>query len=158
MNTWKMQIRDLPGIDLTDVQGTFPVIWAPRGAYGDENKRTLLLIDGIVENNILEGNVLGGPQYSLHNIERIEFLWGPSSSLYGANAFSAIINLITKKGRNIQNTEFSLGLGTEDTRQITFLSGDKTENIEYTLSGSIYQTDGPVFEKTTSRLFPQLCG
>lgn len=69
-------VRDLPGIDVVDVQGAFPHIWSPRGAYGDENKRTLLFIDGVVENNRLEGNVLGGPQYSLHNIERVEVLWG----------------------------------------------------------------------------------
>ena len=53
-------LRDLPGIDFVHVQGLFPTIWTQRGLYGDENKRTLVLIDGIVENNILEGNVLAG--------------------------------------------------------------------------------------------------
>ncbi|MBL4703252.1 MAG: TonB-dependent receptor [Flavobacteriales bacterium] len=140
-------LRDLPGIDFVDIQGTFPVLWAPRGAYGDENKRTLLLIDGIVENNILEGNVLGGPQYSLHNVKRIEFLWGPASALYGANAFSGVINVITKKGRDISGSEIHLGIGENNTHLQKFLIGHQLDNVEYSFSGSLYNSDGPGFEE-----------
>lgn len=143
----KDALRDLPGIDFVDVQGTFPLIWAPRGAYGDENKRTLLLIDGLVENNILEGNVLGGPQYSLHNVQRIEVLWGPASALYGANAFSAVINLIPKKGRDIQGGQLQLGEGNFHTHFQKFLLGDKRGDFEYSLSGSLHNSDGPVFKE-----------
>ena len=74
-------LRDLPGIDFVRVQGTFPTLWTLRGLYGGENKRTLLLIDGIVQNNILEGNVLGGPQYSLPGVARAEVLRAPRSAL-----------------------------------------------------------------------------
>ncbi|TQV71451.1 TonB-dependent receptor [Aliikangiella marina] len=140
-------LKDLPGIDFVDMQGTFPLIWAPRGSYGDENKRTLLLIDGVVENNILEGNVLGGPQYSLHNVDRIEFLWGPASALYGANALSGVINIITRKGRNINGSELEILSGSYNTQAVKFLAGQQTDNIEYSIAGSVYQTDGPVFKE-----------
>jgi len=140
-------LRDLPGIDFVDVQGTFPLIWAPYGAYGDENKRTLLLIDGITENNILEGNVLGGPQYSMHNIERIEVIWEPVSALYGANALSGVINIITKKGRDINGFEYHKGYGLFDTEFDKLLVGGKQGDLEYSFSASTYQSDGPVFEE-----------
>jgi len=34
------------------------------------------MIDGIAEKNILGTNDMAGPAYSLHNIERIEIIWG----------------------------------------------------------------------------------
>lgn len=140
-------LRDLPGIDFVHVQGTFPTIWALRGAYGDENKRTVLMIDGVIENNILEGNVLGGPQYSLHNVEQIEVIWGPASALYGANAFSGIINIITKKGKNINGFEYQKGYGSYNTKFDKFLTGMSKDDFEFSLSGSLYNTDGPVFKE-----------
>ncbi len=140
-------LRDLPGIDLVDVQGIFPVIWAPRGAYGDENKRTLLMIDGIVENNILEGNVLGGPQYSLHNVKRIEFIWAPVSSLYGANAYSGVINIITKKGRDVEGFELQRGAGSFATNYEKFIGGGTHGEVDFSISGSRFNSHGPVFEE-----------
>ena len=65
--------------------------------YGAENLRALLMIDGIVENNILGSNDMAGPAYPLHNVLRIEIVWGPVSALYGENAFGGVINIITKK-------------------------------------------------------------
>jgi len=139
-------LKDLPGIDLVNVHGVYPVLWAPRGAMGDENKRTLLMIDGVVENNIWEGNVLGGPQYSIHNVKQIEIIYGPASALYGANAFSAIINIITKKGKDINGFSVQAGIGSENTKLVKFMLGSKTSNgLDFSLSGSVYKTDGPTF-------------
>ncbi len=140
-------LRDLPGFHFVHVHGSYPTLWSQRGLMGDENKRTLLLIDGIVENNILEGNVLGGPQYSLHNVKQIEVIWGPASALYGANAFNGIINIITKKGAEIDGFEYHKGFGSFNTEFDKFLIGTEKNGVDVTLSGSLYNTDGPVFEK-----------
>src|ERR1700741_842942 len=94
-------LRDVPGIDMIHINGYAPTLFYFRGMYGAENLRALLMVDGIVENNILGSNDMAGPAYSLHNIERIEIIWGPVSALYGANAFGGIFNIITKKGENI---------------------------------------------------------
>ncbi len=139
-------IMELPGVDIVNVHGKFPTIWAPRGSYGDENKRTLLMIDGIVENNLFEGNVLGGPQYSLHNVKQVETIYGPASALYGANAFSGIINIITKSGKDINGIEVQTGIGSNFTRFAKFMVGSVIkEDFDFSVSGSIYSTDGPVF-------------
>ena len=139
--------RDIPGFDLTRVHGVFPNIWAQRGLYGDENKRTLLMIDGIVENNILEGNVLGGAQYSLHAIERIEIIWGSGSALYGANAFNGIINLITKKGEDIDGLEYQGGYGAFQTRFNKVIAGFQKDSLDVMISGSLFNSEGPIFEE-----------
>lgn len=139
--------RDLPAFDLTRVHGYFPLVWAQRGLYGDENKRTLLMIDGIVENNILGGNVLGGAQYSLHSIERIEIIWGSGSALYGASAFNGIINLITKKGEDVEGLEYQGGYGAFQTRFHKVLMGFKKDGVDVMLSASLVNSEGPVFKE-----------
>ncbi len=73
-------LRDIPGIDMIHINGYAPTLIYFRGMYGAENLRALLMIDGIVENNILGTNDMAGPAYSLHNIERIEIIWGPGFS------------------------------------------------------------------------------
>jgi len=87
-------LRDVPGIDMIHINGYAPTLIYFRGMYGAENLRVLLMIDGIIENNILGSNDMAGPAYSLHNVERIEIIRGPVSALYGANAFGGVINII----------------------------------------------------------------
>ncbi|MCI0481250.1 MAG: TonB-dependent receptor, partial [Candidatus Dadabacteria bacterium] len=66
---------------------------------GDPNF-TLVLIDGVKVNN--PTNSRGGSfdfsALSTDNIERIEIVRDPMSSLYGSDALSGVINIITKKG------------------------------------------------------------
>src|SRR5207244_1401947 len=105
----------------------------------------LFMIDGVVENSIIGGFEMGGPAYSLHNAERIEIIWGPGSALYGANAFSGIINIITKKGEDINGLHFQKGFGSFNTRLEKVMIGLKKSNVEISFSGSVFRTDGPNF-------------
>ncbi len=73
-----------------------------RGLYtpGDYNSRVLLLVDG----HRLNYGVYGGlglgfeSPVDITTLERIEIIRGPGSSLYGSNAFLAVVNLVTRKG------------------------------------------------------------
>ena len=138
-------LRDVPGIDMIHVNGYAPTLIYFRGMYGAENLRALLMIDGMVENNILGTNDLAGPAYSLHNVLRIEIIWGPASALYGANAFGGVINIITKKGADINGVHAEAGAGTFNTTFEKLSFGLKKSNIEYSLAANLYNTDGPVF-------------
>lgn len=138
-------LRDIAGIDLIHVSGGFPSIRTFRGMYGDENRRILFLIDGIVENSLIGSFEMGGPAYSLHNVERIEIIWGPGSALYGANAFGGVINMITKKGENMKALYFQKGAGSYNTSFEKLMVGIKKSNFDISFSGSNYSTDGPRF-------------
>lgn len=138
-------LRDIPGLDLAHLSVQFPTIRTFRGMYGDENRRILFMIDGIIENSIIGGFEMGGPAYSLHNVERIEIMWGPGSALYGANAFSAVINMITKKGEDINGFNFQRGFGSYNTSFEKAMLGIKKSNLELSLSGSLFRTDGPTY-------------
>ena len=48
-------------------------------------------------------------------IEKIEVIRGPGSSLYGDNAFFAIINIITRRGHDVGGAELAGSYGTFDT-------------------------------------------
>src|SRR3984957_19478614 len=138
-------LRDVPGIDMIHLNGYAPTLFYFRGMYGAENLRALLMIDGIVENNIIGSNDMAGPAYNLHNVERIEIIWGPASALYGADAFGGVINIITKKGADINGVHAEEGYGTFNTSFTKLSMGLKKSNFEYDISGTLYNTDGPVF-------------
>jgi outer membrane receptor for ferrienterochelin and colicins len=139
-------LRDIPGIDFIHINGYVPTLIYFRGMYGAENLRALLMIDGIAENNIIGSNDMAGPAYSLHNVEKIEVVWGPASALYGANAFGGVINIITKKGSSIQGLEYEKGYGSFNTHSDNIQFGLRKSKFDVAISGSLYSTDGPSFK------------
>ncbi|MEP6949019.1 MAG: TonB-dependent receptor plug domain-containing protein [Ginsengibacter sp.] len=138
-------LRDIPGIDMIHINGYAPTLIYFSGMYGAENLRALLMIDGIVENNILGTNDIAGPAYSLHNAERIEIVWGPVSALYGANAFGGVINIISKKGADIDGLQAEQGFGSFNTSFEKLRMGLKKSKFEFAVAATLYSTDGPKF-------------
>ena len=68
---------------------------------GGAPRYTLILIDGIRLNDSLDPNGYDLSNFDMSNIERVEILKGAQSSLYGADAMSGVINIITKKGSEL---------------------------------------------------------
>ncbi|MBI4778236.1 TonB-dependent receptor [Candidatus Desantisbacteria bacterium] len=67
-----------------------------RGCGGTSgSERILFLLDGKPLNAVILGSV-EPKMIGLDNVEQIEILYGPGSAMYGANAFSGIINIITR--------------------------------------------------------------
>jgi outer membrane receptor protein involved in Fe transport len=62
----------------------------------DTGQNMLLLFNGFRLNAFLPGNRFGGEEYLLGDIERVEIVRGPGSALYGANAFTTVVNVITR--------------------------------------------------------------
>jgi vitamin B12 transporter len=70
------------------------------GIRGGTFEETLIMIDGIKVNDPQTGHHDLNLPVSLDDIQRIEILKGPGSSIYGPDAFSGVINIITKKGND----------------------------------------------------------
>lgn len=138
-------LRDIPGIDMIHINGYAPTLIYFRGMYGAENLRALLMIDGIPENNIIGSNDIAGPAYSLHNVDRIEIIWGPVSALYGANAFGGVINIISAKGAEINGLHAEQGFGTFNTSFEKVSLGLRKSKLEFAVAGTLYSSDGPKF-------------
>jgi outer membrane receptor for ferrienterochelin and colicins len=110
---------------------------------GDYGTRILLLIDGHKVNDNMFGTSMDVPaNLDLNSIERIEIVHGPSSSLYGAGAFLAIVNVFTKNPSRYKNSELGIAVDSENTNTIRALYSKSWENgAEMLLSAS--QSENP---------------
>ena len=138
-------LEDLPGFDFStyeDGGGEYPVHFLNRGIGGDNgNTRLLIMVDGLVQNHISFNWAQGlTDEQMLHDIERIEVVQGPGSSLYGAQAVSGIIHIITKQ--KFTGTDVKLLLGEDNTESLSVLHGDTVGNIHYQFALKTYNTDG----------------
>lgn len=88
----------VPGFYVTDDYSLSQIGVRGASAFGDWNSRVMVLIDGRPTGEQYAGsNSIDNVGLDMDNIERIEVIKGPSSSLYGSNAFFGLINIITIK-------------------------------------------------------------
>ena len=80
---------------------------------GIESANVMILRDGIPVLGRLNGNI-DLSQISLHNVERIEIIQGPVSTLYGNNAAGGVINIISKKS-SLNNVDVKITSQLEST-------------------------------------------
>lgn len=115
------------------------------GRLGSWNSSFLLLIDGHRINDNVLGDGLIGPEFliDLDLLDRVEIIRGPSSSLYGAQAFLAVINVITRKPVQLKGVEFSFAPGSFGTYQGRASDGGQHKGIDILLSGTFYNSRGP---------------
>lgn len=87
-------LQDLPGVQVYNANraDSFNSV-SVRGING--NNRLVILQDGHKVSSPAGEEIALGNNYPLQGIDRVEFIYGPSSALYGADAMSAVINLIT---------------------------------------------------------------
>lgn len=112
---------------------------------GDYGTRILLLLDGQRLNDGLYDAALIDREFpvDVDLIERVEIIRGTGSSLYGSNAVLAIVNVITKRGRDLKGVELAASAGSNDSREGRASYGDKYSNgIEMLISGTGFDTDG----------------
>jgi outer membrane cobalamin receptor len=93
-----------------DVRSRGPVgVQSDFSVRGSTFGQALVLVDGVRLNDEQSGHHNGDIPVPLDQIERIEILMGPGSSLYGADAFGGTINVITR--RDNRRRDFSLTTG-----------------------------------------------
>jgi len=104
----------------------------------DYNNRIVVLIDGHILNEVVYGSSFMGNEtgISLDNVERIEIIRGPGASVYGSGSMLNTINLIMKKGADINGTTLSAGIGTFGKKDFSAIYGKKIKNTDFTISGT----------------------
>jgi vitamin B12 transporter len=107
-------LREVPG--LTVVQSGGPGGTAAMLIRGAKSEQTLVLVDGVpLKDPAGFGRGADLSQMPVENIERIEILRGPQSTLYGADAIGGVVNIITKKGNGPATGEVSAEAGSFNT-------------------------------------------
>jgi len=141
-------LRHTPGAEVFNLYPSFTVVGI-RGFSDEFNNLIVVLIDGR-EVNV---EMVGAPLWEFlpvapEDIERIEVIRGPAGSLYGPNAFSGVINIVTKDPEKYKGFHIDTKLG-----YAPFTSGGSisyagvTEKSQYRFS--IFHRSSYFFESTT---------
>jgi vitamin B12 transporter len=104
---------------------------------GANTNHVLLLVDGVRVNSATVGTN-AFEHLPLAQIERIEILRGPGSSLYGADAIGGVIQVFTKQG---PRTQASLGAGRWGTREASLGLGRTFGATRLSLQAGVQRTD-----------------
>jgi outer membrane receptor protein involved in Fe transport len=103
-------LKDLPDFKV-DLGGDpdYPAEITVQGSRGSD--RIVLLLDGIRVSSPTNEPLPIMANYPVHAVRQIEILYGPASALYGADAFSAVINIISKDAAEGQGLSVSTSVG-----------------------------------------------
>jgi outer membrane cobalamin receptor len=103
----------------------------------DYNNRIIVMMDGHILNEVVYGSAFMGNEMgiNLDNIERIEIIRGPGSSVYGSGSMLNTINLITKKGAETNGARFSAALGSFGKKDASVIYGKKIKKTDISFSG-----------------------
>ena len=135
-------LRGVPGLDVVRSGGRGGnVAVFMRGA---NSEHTLVRIDGIEANNPSSNSRLFNfADIPLENIERIEILRGPQSTLYGSDAIGGVISITTKSGSGDPTLNLSSEAGSFETYiQKAQSSGNIDGILDYSFSYTRQDTDG----------------
>lgn len=134
-------LGDLPGFQFRNING-FNTYTFMRGAPS-QNNLIIVMVDGVKVNELNSGGFYGGMHYDLANVRQIEVVYGPSSVLYGTNAVSGVINILTDDPTTESTNEINLKTGSFNTWSAQIRTGyfNAPADIGYVASGMLTQSD-----------------
>lgn len=139
----------ISGVNLSNTMGIFSnnTVVSMRGLSGNDQGRTLVLIDDIPMNKSDEGTV-NWHLVNRDNISRIEVTKGPVSALYGSNSMGGVIHIRTPRPEKVISGTTTLEYGTFNTLNFGYtISGiihpvNRRNGIFYNLNGFYTRSDG----------------
>ncbi|NVK17775.1 MAG: TonB-dependent receptor [Methylocystaceae bacterium] len=134
-------LRKVPGLSITQTGSfgaTTSIFMRGMNAY-----HTQLLIDGVE----MADPSASQPSYDfghlmVTDIERIEIVRGPQSTLYGGDAIGGVINIITKKGKGAPRSSVSAEYGSYNTKNLKASLSGAQQKLSYAVSASYLNTQG----------------
>jgi len=135
-------LRMVPGVQVAGITAN---TWAVsiRGFNGEFAKKLLVMIDG----RSIYTPHYGGTYWDMHDvmledIERIEVIRGPGGTVWGSNAISGIINIITKNAKDTQGLLASGATGSQENGSAALRYGDKIgDKIYYRVYSKYFGRD-----------------
>ncbi len=143
-----LQAKTLPEL----LSGTTGIDIAQTGGYGKDTNiymrgtnsdHVLVLIDGIKVGSVTSGTT-PFQFIPIDQVERVEIIRGPQSSLYGSEAIGGVIQIFTRKGGQEDKPSVTVdaGGGTYDTYRVSGTVSGKWKNNWYTLGSSQFGSQG----------------
>lgn len=151
-------LSDLPGFDISKSKSVLYSNIYQLGFRADSSERTLLMIDGIEENDVFLNWSYISRQYPISSIKAVEVVYGPASTIYGPRAFVGAINIITyqpnEKKRNFFTEKFNesnklslrgnISSGSFNTKNLDVSVGNGNRidtKFNFQITGRIFESD-----------------
>ncbi|PPK75730.1 iron complex outermembrane receptor protein [Methylobacter tundripaludum] len=137
-------LRLVPGIGITQTQIGIREIEV-RGVKTLLSEKVQIMLNGHPLDHNLQnaGSAWVYDDLPVDTIKRVEVVRGPGSALYGANAFLAVINIITQNAKDLNGLHTSAGWGSFDTQQYRASWGKQFKNsAEAALHFNFTDTNG----------------
>ncbi len=140
-------LNDLPGFQISRFYGPQLANIYQRGLRTNNTEKTLLLIDGVEENDLWTNWADISRQYSLSNIKQVEVVYGPASTMYGPTAFAGVINIITQTGSDFISSSNSfgakakIGYGSYNHRFTDVTVGYKKKLVAATFTARLFESN-----------------
>ncbi len=138
-------LQFIPGIQLNQYRKRHRTVWM-RGLLDRYNDKVVLLVDGVHRRNLYYGHFSLGDSLPLENIEKVEVIQGPASSLYGANAFAGIVSITTRDFSKKRGVEATLGFADNHRGKISALYNTP----KFQAFGSVLHQEAPFREERRS--------
>jgi outer membrane receptor for ferrienterochelin and colicin len=122
-----------------------------RGITGSGTEKLLILYDGVRVDGAGNTPVAIGRNFSLANVEQVEVVLGPVSAVYGPDAFTAVVNVRTRGGADLDGGRVSMGWGRFDTGDATVVAGFEHEGVAVAVTAAVHGSDEP----DLSRYYPR---
>ena len=134
----------VPGMNIIDCNDDINI--AMRGIYSNGQEKILVMLNGHRLNSYSTN--IAAPDYSisLEKIKQIEVLRGPASSLYGGVALTAVVNIITKQGADVDGVMVKGGIGNYHQLRGDMLFGKRYFDLDLLIWGSIYSNKGQTMD------------
>ncbi len=134
---------DLPGMQIVRTYGDtyYKNYW--RGYRNTIGSPFLIMVDGVILNTLYFGITTPMATLPVSNIDKIEIVYGPVSSVYGANAFMGVINIITINDKK-KNGSFLTSKMSSSELEYNYLDINyfyKRNNLRISLTGHVENGD-----------------
>ena len=141
-------LRDVAGLAVSrsGVQGSQTQI----RVRGGEANHLLVLIDGVEVNNPSQNDEFNWGNLVASDIERIEVIRGPQSSMLGSDAMAGVVNIITRSADQLLSTNIFSEIGSFNTQNNGISIGLKDGAFDMRLGISDLQTDGDNISRSGS--------
>lgn len=142
-NLKEVLLAYVPGMNNVDCNDDINI--SMRGIYSNGQEKILIMVNGHRLNSYCTNIAAPDFSISLEKVKQIEVLRGPASSLYGGVALTAVVNIITKQGGDVDGIRLKGGIGNFGQYRGDFLFGKHYADIDVLLWGSLYRSKGQTF-------------
>lgn len=131
-------MRRLPGVDIAQNGGMGQS--ASLFVRGTEARHVLVLVDGIPIARPGISNNSDIDQIPVSLVQRIEYIRGPRSAVYGSGAIGGVVNIITQDGDD--RSQINAGIGSNGYQQYDGTLRQKVGDTVFTAAGAYQTTNG----------------